>query len=47
MKKIIAVVNFPVFFLYDPTTGNSSETETLYMAHMDRQTIGVSYICIF
>ncbi|GMS91250.1 hypothetical protein PENTCL1PPCAC_13424, partial [Pristionchus entomophagus] len=40
---VFGVANFPVFYLLDTKTGNSSETETLYMAHMDRQTIGGTY----
>ncbi|GMR44436.1 hypothetical protein PMAYCL1PPCAC_14631, partial [Pristionchus mayeri] len=40
---VFGAVNFPVFFLYDALTGNASETDSLYMAHMERQSIGGDY----
>ncbi|GMS99292.1 hypothetical protein PENTCL1PPCAC_21467, partial [Pristionchus entomophagus] len=42
-NPVFGAVNFPVFYLFDTKNGGSSNTETLYMAHMDRQSIGGDY----
>ncbi|GMR44435.1 hypothetical protein PMAYCL1PPCAC_14630, partial [Pristionchus mayeri] len=40
---VYGAVNFPVFYLLDGNTGKASDTESLYMARMERKSIDGDY----